>query len=166
MYNTQSIYITYKYINTIVNLLLYIHVCYIEGSRSIPDEMVEVSSSIVDVKSDHVRSESSDSFICISEDLQPSERSHTSPDRNGGGDWEYLKMAEVGEGRGSHEGDSGEEVANPAKSDREGVGGGWEEGGEEKSATGEMREGEEREGGETETKTGDKEDSDWESWDD
>ena len=131
--------------------------------------MVEVGSSIVDVKSEHLRSESSDSFICISEDLPQSEKSHTSPERNGAGDWEYLKMAEVirEETGSSDDADISEEVVTPVKRD---VGREWE-GGDENSVTVERGGGggggEERGGeGEGREKTEEKEDSDWESWDD
>ena len=96
----------------------------------------------MEVKSDHLHSESSDSFVCVSEDLPNSDRSRTSPDGNGGGgEWEYLKMEEEeGEGGGSSEG--GDLTVTPVKRD----GGGGEKGA-----------GEEKEGSES---------SDWESWDD
>lgn len=138
------------------------------------DDLVEVSSSIVEIKSD-VRSESSDSFVCVSEDLQPSEishtspeRSHTSPEGNGVGEWEYLKIAEVGEGgevRGERErGEEGDSCDFGGERDvaKERVGGGEGEGGEE----GERREGEKKEA-KGERKDKDSSDSsDWESWDD
>ena len=114
----------------------------------------DVASSIVEIKSDHLRSESSDSFVCVSEDLPPSDQSHASPDENGGGgggggggDWEYLKMmggeeVEGGEGGGGG-GESRDLTVTSVKQD--GGGEGEKERGEEKEAS---------------------EGSDWESWDD
>ena len=145
---------------------------------SISDDLVEVASSVVEIKSEHLRSESSDSFVCVSEDLPQSERSHISPEGTEAADWEYLKMSEVGEGEretrgdeqveggrgreGSAEdefdlgGDSGETV------DGEGVRGG--EGGEggrksEGDGEGDQLKAEKK-------KEAVSESSDWESWDD
>ena len=132
----------------------------------------------MEIKSEHLRSESSDSFVCVSEDLPQSERSHISPEGTEAADWEYLKMSEVGEGeRGSQENDqmegergkegSGEDDFDLGGDsvetvDGEGVGGGG--GGE----GGREREGE-REGDALKTeekKETVSESSDWESWDD
>ena len=106
-----------------------------------------MASSIVEIKSDHFRSESSDSFVCVSEDLPHSDRSHASPDDgNGGGEWEYLKM--VGEGGGgsgeSSEGGDVTVTVTPVKCEEGERGEVKREGGEEKAS----------------------ESSDWESWDD
>ena len=114
------------------------------------DDLVEVGSSIVDIKSEHLRSESSDSFVCVSEDLPHSERSRMSPNGNGMvGDWEYLKMAEVGEEE--EEGDDGE-IATPVKRE-----GGHDYGDVPGERGEEGRGGENKEGSES---------SDWESWND
>lgn len=113
------------------------------------DDLVEVGSSIIEIKSEHVRSESSDSFVCVSEDLPQSERSHTSPEGNGTGEWEYLKMAEVGEEvKGEREREDSCDFGDVAK---ERVGG---EGGKEKEVKGERKDKESSDS------------SDWESWDD
>ena len=123
---------------------------------------MEVASSIVEIKSDHLRSESSDSFVCISEDLPHSERSPNSPDGNGngtGGEWEYLKMAEVGEsGELSESGGSGEgdDVKTPVKKDGDQVG----------VACGDGDSGETGKKGESKMTEETGGESDWESWDD
>ena len=148
-------------------------------------DLAEVASSIVEVKSDHLRSESSDSFVCISEDLPQSERSHTSPngDGNGVGDWEYLKVADTGEEVDEVEEKVVEDLVEGETGRRED---GGKEGGEEtelerttEGAEGGRSGGREavkvkrrkREGG-VRKETGDQrgeaasESSDWESWDD
>ena len=150
--------------------------------------MAEVASSIVEVKSDHLRSESSDSFVCVSEDLPQSERSHTSPNGNGNGvgDWEYLKVADTGEEVDEDEEKVVEDLVEGETGRRED---GGKEGGKgvvfreetelERTTEGERSGGREavkgkrrdREGG-VRKETGDQrgeaasESSDWESWDD
>lgn len=137
--------------------------------------MVEVGSSIIEIKSEHVHSESSDSFVCVSEDLPPSEKSHTSPERshaspegNGVGEWEYLKIAEVGGGgeevKGERERGGGEDSCDfgGEKVAKERVGGGEGEGGEE----GEGREGKKKEAKGERKEKDSSDSSDWESWDD
>ena len=107
-----------------------------------------MASSIVEIKIGHLRSESSDSFVCVSEDLPHSDGS--SPDGNGGGgDWEYLKMVGGAEEEGGGSGESsegGDLTATPVKQER-----GGEEGRKVKRGA------EEKEASES---------SDWESWDD
>ena len=150
-----------------------------QNSFPISADLVEVASSVIEIKSEHLRSESSDSFVCVSEDLPQSERSPASPDENEAGDWEYLKMAEVGEGERTTQGDNhlegdkkrvgseddfdlGGDSGETA--DGEGERGGGE--GEKRRKTGGEGEGE----GDTLKAKGKKEavseSSDWESWDD
>ena len=50
---------------------------------------METASSGAEVHSEHLRSDSSDSFVCVSE------RSHNSPETERSGDWECLKMADL-----------------------------------------------------------------------
>ena len=123
--------------------------------------MAEVTSSVVEIKSDHFRSESSDSFVCVSEDLPPSERSRASPNGNGGGggDWEYLKM-EVVEGVSGESSEGGDVTVTPVKRDGEGEGGKDGEGGRDGGKDGEGG----REGGRERVEN--EESSDWENWDD